>query len=46
MLESDYAKFIDEYKDGYGKEGFDIQDHFKRREEATLKREVVYWVKS
>jgi len=46
MLESDYTKFIDEYKDGYGKDWFDIQDHFKRREEATLKREVVYWVKS
>ena len=43
MKESDYAVFIDEYKEGYGKENFDMEDHFQRRKEATLKREVTHW---
>jgi hypothetical protein len=43
MKEKDYADFIEEYKEGYGKESFDMQDHFNRRKEATLTREVVHW---
>ena len=43
MKESDYADFIDEYKEGYGKEDFDMELHFKRRKEATLTRTVSYW---
>ena len=38
-----YAKFIKEYKDGYGKKEFDLEDHFKRRKEATIDKEVEYW---
>jgi len=38
-----YAIFIQEYKEMYGKEGFDLAAHFQRREEATLKREITYW---
>jgi hypothetical protein len=38
-----YAIFIQEYKEMYGKEGFDLGAHFQRREEATLKREITYW---
>jgi len=38
-----YNAFIKEYKEGYGKEDFDLNDHFKRREEATLTREVVHY---
>lgn len=43
MKEKDYAAFIDEYKEGYGKSSFDMEDHFKRRKEATLTRNVVHW---
>jgi len=43
MLESDYAKFIDEYKQNYEKDGFDLEDHFNRRKKATLKRNIEYW---
>ncbi len=43
MKESDYTKFIDEYKENYDKEGFDIDGHFQRRREATLTREVIHW---
>ncbi|MGC9351563.1 MAG: hypothetical protein ACP5D3_06200 [Sulfurovum sp.] len=43
MKESLYAALIDEYKKGYGKESFDMEDHFQRRNEATLKREVIHW---
>ncbi len=45
MLEKDYNKFIDEYKNGYGKDSFDIEDHFKRRKEATIEREIDYLVR-
>ncbi|MEY3090441.1 MAG: hypothetical protein RL113_757 [Pseudomonadota bacterium] len=38
-----YNAFIQEYKEGLGKEGFDISDHFSRRKEATLTREIIYW---
>ena len=43
MKESDYAAFIDEYKEGYGKEEFDMEAHFRRRKEATLTRTVSHW---
>ena len=43
MKEDLYNAFIKEYKEGYGKEDFDLNDHFKRREEATLTREVVHY---
>jgi len=43
MKESLYANFIDEYKEGYGTERFDMEDHFKRRKEATLIRIEPYW---
>jgi hypothetical protein len=43
MQEDLYNAFIKEYKEGYGKEDFDLNDHFKRREEATLTREVVHY---
>ena len=38
-----FKKFILEYKKGYEKEGFDLNEHFKRRKEATLTREVVHY---
>ncbi|MCF6244329.1 MAG: hypothetical protein L3J43_04780 [Sulfurovum sp.] len=43
MREDTYAKFINEYKEKYGKNDFDLSEHFKRREEATLSREVEHW---
>lgn len=43
MKESEYAAFINEYKKGYGTQEFDMQDHFSRRDKATLKRNVTYW---
>ena len=43
MKESVYADFINEYKEGYGKEDFDIEDHFSRRKEATLTRVLTHW---
>lgn len=43
MKEDVYASFINEYKEGYGKEEFDLNDHFKRRKEATLRRVITYW---
>ena len=38
-----FKQFIHEYKEGYEKEGFDLNDHFKKRKEATLTREVVHY---
>jgi hypothetical protein len=43
MKEDLYTAFIKEYKEGYGKEDFDLNEHFKRRQEATLTREVVHY---
>jgi len=43
MKEDIYASFIASYKEGYGKESFDISEHFKQREAATLSREVIHW---
>ena len=38
-----YAKFIQEYKDGYGKDEFDIQEHFLQRQKNTLERYKDFW---
>ncbi len=38
-----YANFIKEYKDNYGKENFNLAEHFKQREENTIVRYVDYW---
>ena len=43
MKEDLYTSFIKEYKEGYGKEAFDLNKHFKRRKEATLIREVTHY---
>ena len=43
MKEDVYADFINEYKQGHATVGFDIGDHFKRRKEATLIRDIIYW---
>lgn len=44
MKETEYAEFIQEYKDNYGKNrDFDMSDHFKRREEATISVDADYW---
>jgi hypothetical protein len=44
MREKEYAQFIQEYKDNYGKNrDFDLNDHFKRREEATISIESSFW---
>jgi len=43
MKEDIYNTFIQEYKEGYGKEEFDLNEHFKRRKEATLTREIVHY---
>ena len=45
MKESEYEEFIAEYKENFGKESFDIEEHFKRREEATLRLEVEFYFK-
>ena len=45
MLESDYARFISEYKKGYGTPEFDMATHFQQREESTLIREIALWTK-
>jgi len=38
-----YNAFIKEYKEGYDNESLDLNDHFERRKEATLTREVVHY---
>jgi len=43
MREDLYAAFINEYKKGYGTPDFDMSDHFERRKEATLTRQVEHW---
>jgi hypothetical protein len=43
MKENIYTAFIQEYKDGYGNEDFDLSKHFKRREDATLTREIIHY---
>ncbi len=44
MKEREYAKVIQEYKDNYGKNrDFDMDKHFKKREELTIKLIVDFW---
>ena len=43
MKEEDYSTFVQEYKDGYESNELDLSDHFKRRKEATLIREVYHY---
>jgi predicted small secreted protein len=43
MKENIYASFINEYKANYGKNDFDMGEHFDKRKEATIKREILYW---
>jgi hypothetical protein len=43
IKENLYTEFINEYKEGYGKEDFDMNEHFKRRKEATLRRKVIHY---
>lgn len=38
-----YHAFIKEYKEGYESEALDLNDHFKRRKEATFTREVTHY---
>lgn len=43
MKEEHYTAFINEYKEGLGKEDFDITEHFNQRKKATISRNEVYW---
>ncbi len=43
ILEETYNAFIQEYKAGQDMVDFDVEDHFKRRKEATLIREETMW---
>lgn len=44
MKEKEYAKVIQEYKDNYRKnEDFDMDKHFKKREELTIKLIGDFW---
>jgi hypothetical protein len=43
IKEAPFKAFIKEYKEGYGKEDFDLNAHFERRKEATLTREVTHY---
>ncbi len=45
IKELEYKKFIDEYKKYSESPNFDMMEHFNRRKESTLKREVIYWFK-
>ncbi len=45
MRELEYKVFISEYKENSEKPNFDMTEHFNRRKDATLKREVIYWFK-
>jgi hypothetical protein len=43
MKEDTYHTFITAYKEGLGKEDFDITEHFNQRKKATLTRSEDYW---
>jgi len=43
MKEELYTEFINEYKEGLGKEDFDITEHFEQRKQATITRNEVFW---
>jgi hypothetical protein len=43
LKEDLYTQYINEYKEGYGKEEFDMTEHFNQRKKATLHRAVEQW---
>jgi hypothetical protein len=43
MNEKIYKAFISEYKENSNKDGFDLSNHFKRRDESRITRVVDYW---
>ena len=43
MKEKDYNHFIQEYKDNYGKEEFDLAKHFEERQKATIEVKSDFW---
>ncbi|WP_309499620.1 hypothetical protein [Sulfurovum sp.] len=43
MKEDIYTEFINQYKEGYGKEDFDMTEHFNQRKKAMLTRSEVHW---
>ena len=43
IQETLYNAFIKEYKEGYGKEEFDLSAHFKKREKSTLTRNTTHY---
>ncbi len=43
MNEKEYAKFINEYKKGYGTKEFDLNEHFKNRKKATINLSISHW---
>ncbi len=45
IKESDYTFFIQEYKENHEKTSFDMEEHFRRRKEATIKKEIIYFFK-
>ena len=38
-----YNNFIQEYKENYGKKEFNLEDHFKRRQENTIELLEDFW---
>jgi predicted small secreted protein len=45
MKESDYKVFIQDYKDNFDNNNFDLEGHFNKRKKATIKRKVIHWFK-
>lgn len=43
--EKEYIDFMKEYKNGYGKVGFNLEQHFQKRKEKTIERYEEYWFK-
>jgi len=43
IKELTYAKFIKEYKEKYGSDSFNLNEHFLQRKEATIERIVTHW---
>lgn len=46
IKENKYTELIQEYKDNYGKNSdFDMEAHFQKRKELTIKLETDFWFK-
>jgi len=43
IKEDIYNAFIKEYKEGYESKALDLNEHFKRRKESTMTREVIHY---